>query len=138
MLKQGEPTSWELPLFVFSEQSISLPHRGLSLAPTPPRLPRGPEPRSLKDSRLPLGPAQAAKKPPPHCPWGRVRFTKMGLGSGLGVSQGDGPLPRVTVTVADRVQVHIVVGTVRGEGVKDVPAALLMFPAAPVSVSGVT
>lgn len=62
----------------------------------------------------------------------------MGLGSGLGVSQGDGPLRRVTVTVADRVQVHIVVGTVRGEGVKDVPAALLMFPAAPVSVGGVT
>lgn len=44
-----------------------------------------------------------------------------------------GALPRVTVTVAERVQVHVVVDTVRGEGVDDVPGTLV-FPAAPVSV----
>ena len=53
---------------------------------------------------------------------------------GLWVSQGGGSLPRITVTVADRVQVHVVVAIVRGEGMDDVPGALSVFPAAPVSV----
>lgn len=95
--------------------------------------------------------AQAAKKPPPHCSWSRARFTKPGLGwqclvkakggdrsaqesPGLWIAQGGGSLPRVTVTVAERVQVQVVVITVRGEGVDDMPSALLVIPAAPVSV----
>lgn len=55
---------------------------------------------------------------------------------GLRISQGGGSLPRVTVTVAERVQVQVVVITItiRGEGVDDMPSALLVIPAAPVSV----
>lgn len=36
----------------------------------------------------------------------------------------------------DRVQLQVVVGTARGEEVDDVTSALLVFPAAPVSVLG--
>lgn len=57
-----------------------------------------------------------------------------GVSLGLCVPQGGGPLPRITVAVADRVQVQVVVTIVRGEGVDNVPSALLVFPAAPVWV----
>lgn len=46
--------------------------------------------------------------------------------------------PRITVAVADRVQVQVVVTTVRREGVDDMTSALLVFPVAPVSVLEIT
>lgn len=63
---------------------------------------------------------------------------KFGPGSarespGLWASRG-GSLPAITAAVADGVQVQFVVTIVGGEGVDEMPRALLVFPAAPVNV----
>lgn len=44
-------TSWEMLLFVFSEQSFTLPH-GTQPGSHTSRTPQGPRARSLKDSGL--------------------------------------------------------------------------------------
>lgn len=57
---------------------------------------------------------------------------------GCGSPEEGVSLPRITVAVADRVQVQVVVTTVRHEGVDDMTSALLVFPVAPVSVLEIT
>ena len=113
--------------------------------------PQGPRARSLRDSgfhyaqpRLPEDRPTAPGAEPGLQSWGQGRADAgrhsghFGPGSAqeslLGCrSPEEGALPRVTVTVAERVQVHVVVDTVGGEGADDVPGTLLVFPAAPVS-----
>lgn len=158
MLTHVEPTSREQVgpapreplLVVFSEQSFSLPHRGLRLAPGPPRLPGAPEgeargtagfcraepgwprhlPTALEQSKV-YKPGPGPKGGPTREVWA---WLCPGVCPGVWVPQRGGPLPGVAVAVGDRVQVQAAVAAVGGEGVDDVPGALLMLPAALLQV----
>lgn len=52
--------------------------------------------------------------------------------------QGRRSLPGITVTMANSMQMQVVVATVSGEGVDYVPTTLFMLPAAPFRIFKVT